>query len=1277
MKNRHTRFEKPQPLSEKRKGFQPKSIQSKIVLLLLVSVILSASVVGMVCIIKTSAILRVTAEDNMILICNRGAEGINIKLEKIEEQVTTMRHYAETAFNSTTLVGEGAEAEAARQHFIAEFQTVAKNHASSAEGIIGIFAIFDFNAMEISAPYGFSYLVAGHGAFTEQPLSELYGKPSFSSWYGQPVQKERALWLEKAPHPSGTYESAYVAPILLANGTCIGVVGVSCESTFLEKASHDFHGFESGFAFLLNSDNSVLYHPEINSMTGTLAPRPEFHVIEENERAEESDVSLYSYRHEGDSRYLSYTVLRNGKKLCISASQSEIYEWQSGLVLSCLTIVASVVALALLAAILFAKRLTQPIKTLNLAARDMLEGNLETELIPTTADEIGELTRILNRARERIKYQLSDLYNEAHHDGLTGVLNKTAFRDTERLMDRHIDYGNASFAVAILDVNRLKVTNDFFGHAAGDELLRAVANHLKAAFDPQSIFRIGGDEFALVLCGNDSAKDIAAVERCAAKIPTLHLTTYPDVSVSCAIGVTAYDKVLDNCFNDVLLRADRLMYSNKGESKRTVATIEGAKGIKQLQTEKFMEFLSILNQSTEDYLFLYEMESDKLHFFDDFFVKYTIPHSEDGTLSMATMTEALHPADRAAFTADITELSEGKRKDHHMNYRLTTTSGVTAWVDCRGRIIEADGHPFLLIGRLSDNVTRPWYNPVTGLFNRTRFLQDMQAKETPSFGSFMLLDIDNMSNLNLKLGRQAGDDILRLLAGTLESIFPHNRLYHMEKDRFAVLLDTTDEEAIRKSFETLLESLSGKLTASAAVVPNDEMLYADGNSIYEYSNQLLKENKSKKSGTIAFFTHEDFQKKISSIALIDELRHSIANNFDGFYVVYQPKIAADGYSVVGAEALLRYRSPSRGVISPAEFIPLLERTRLINKVGLFVCDTALRQCKLWREKIHDFHIAVNFSSIQLLEDETDELVLAMQTAYDLPGEALIIELTESIEVESTEVAEAFERFRAEGIRIAIDDFGTGYANLAYLKKIHADEIKIDRVFIKDIQESSYNYMVIKNILEFAKQNGFRVCLEGVETSEELSILEGLGADTLQGYLFDKPLSPEDFESRYVTGEAPEWAFMPELNLYKERAHLIRFNAKDILSTINIGLWVIRIEEAADSYKLFGDACMHKLLGVSETISPEECYRQWYDRIKPGHEDAVNAMVEAMAKGTEVCQAVYPWLHPTLGETLVRCTGKCVLNEDGVLVFEGFHRFVADAANVYTHLDRSDLNPMQS
>lgn len=204
---------------------------------------------------------------------------------------------------------------------------------------------------------------------------------------------------------------------------------------------------------------------------------------------------------------------------------------------------------------------------------------------------------------------------------------------------------------------------------------------------------------------------------------------------------------------------------------------------------------------------------------------------------------------------------------------------------------------------------------------------------------------------------------------------------------------------------------------------------------------------------------------------------------------------------------------------PDEFIPLLEQYGLIHKVGMWVLKTALEQTCEWRRFIPDFHISVNFSIVQLEERKIGEMVLSLLGETGMPGSALTIELTESVQLqEMSRYTDIFERWYEAGIELSIDDFGTGYSSMSYLKKLKVNEIKIDRIFIKDLQEATYNYRLLGNMIDFARNNDIRICCEGVENLQELSILESLSPNLIQGYLFARPCKKEIFEATFLNKE---------------------------------------------------------------------------------------------------------------------------------------------------------------
>ena len=231
--------------------------------------------------------------------------------------------------------------------------------------------------------------------------------------------------------------------------------------------------------------------------------------------------------------------------------------------------------------------------------------------------------------------------------------------------------------------------------------------------------------------------------------------------------------------------------------------------------------------------------------------------------------------------------------------------------------------------------------------------------------------------------------------------------------------------------------------------------------------------------------------------LLKELRFRVSEGCAGFFLQYQPQIECMGYDLFGVEALVRYRSAQGGIVPPDQFIPLLESTGLIVPVGNWVLETALRQCVAWREQLPGIHISVNVSYIQLMQPEFADRVLDLLEQTSLPGTALTLEITESMQLQDHRYFnKIFYKLQKQGVQIAIDDFGTGYSSLSYLKLISIDEIKIDRCFVSRIQHSAYNYRLVGNIIELARSAQIRVCCEGLETEQEFLALKELHPDLI-------------------------------------------------------------------------------------------------------------------------------------------------------------------------------------
>ena len=679
----------------------------------------------------------------------------------------------------------------------------------------------------------------------------------------------------------------------------------------------------------------------------------------------------------------------------------------------------------------------------------------------------------------------------------------------------------------------------------------------------------------------------------------------------------------------------------------------------------YLDVLETISISMDAMLYVYDLRNDANWFFGDAVRNYTLRNCGKEFNTLAEVLENIYPPDRDAVKADMQRVAAGEKAVHDMEYRWMNRDGQPVWVSSRGNVINGDdGKSSYMVGRVSEMAMRHLHNPLTGLPNKIKMMADLHDNFTKYKGYLVLVDVDDLSAINLSRGRAYGDKVLKNLGYLLEDTPLVTRVYHVDNNNFAVFVDTDSEEKVRELIEYVQDQTADKYTITCAVVPMDSSVFIDENNMYDSVKITLRKAKTYGKSVISFFSQEEITQRISAIKLLEEMSESVKNGFDGFCLNYQPQVNAGSYELFSTEVLLRYTSPSRGRVFPDEFIPLLEQSRLINNVGLWVLEMALLQCKKWRQSIPELRVSVNFSTVQFESHDIVEDVLSTLEKTGMPGDALTIEITESVHLHDIQyIAAIIEIFKSVGIQIAVDDFGTGYSNIAYLKELDVDEIKIDRMFVQDIREDTYNYKLIGNTVEFAKMNGLRVCCEGVEEQRELMILEGLSPDLMQGYFFDKPCLPHAIEDKYFNTASKQYAkrcdFVEELYRHKEKLGVVHFDPRDILRETNVGLWVIRVNEAEQHFELHADETMERIMAVDKKYTPAECYQFWYSRVKPECLDYVQRNVAHMTQSGNIVQLEYEWLHPDFGEVVVRCTGRRTNDCDGMIVLEGYHRILSN------------------
>jgi diguanylate cyclase (GGDEF)-like protein len=428
------------------------------------------------------------------------------------------------------------------------------------------------------------------------------------------------------------------------------------------------------------------------------------------------------------------------------------------------------------------------------------------------------------------------------------------------------------------------------------------------------------------------------------------------------------------------------------------------------------------------------------------------------------------------------------------------------------------------------------HDPLTGLPNRTLILDRVEqmlvrSRRSQAPVAALFIDLDNFKGINDTLGHGAGDELLRAVCARLQGVVRDiDALGRLGGDEFVIVaegmsLDAGPELIAERLLEALgqpfkLKGAENRLTVTASVgiatgdrVSAEELLRDADIAMY----------RAKWSGKNRYVVFETGMQDAIQTRMEMEMDLRLAYENSEFYLVYQPTFDLKDMSPTGMEALIRWRSPSRGIVHPDDFIPLLEETGLIMQVGAWVLEEACRQGAVWHEAGYEIGLAVNVSVRQL---DTDEFVAVVAGALRDSGfapTALTLEITETTLMSNPEeTAERLAKAKDLGVRIAIDDFGTGYSSLAYLQRFPVDALKIDRSFIARMGQDPEGETLIRTLVQLGKSLSIETLAEGIEQSSELSLLREEHCDSGQGFLFARPLDVdacEPFLQEWSTGRA--------------------------------------------------------------------------------------------------------------------------------------------------------------
>lgn len=550
--------------------------------------------------------------------------------------------------------------------------------------------------------------------------------------------------------------------------------------------------------------------------------------------------------------------------------------------------------------------------------------------------------------------------------------------------------------------------------------------------------------------------------------------------------------------------------------------------------ELFCGVIEAFDPCMDDYLYVFDVRNDQYYISKKAMNRFAIPSFVFHNV-LEAHKQFVYPDDVARLEEDLGLLLEGKKLEHNLTYRWLGVDKEPIWITCRGRmILGTDGRPEYLVGCINEAGTKPIADNVSGLLESLVIKEAWNQKHDRMTNGFALrIGIDGFKTINEKFGVEYGDFILHEVANCIQSCIKENqKVFRVVADEFLIIDPSggTQEDAkmlyhaIRSHVDQFIrrENYRAFFTISGGVISGEALGQVDYNELLKYTQFALSEAKARGKNQVYYFQVEDYEKFLRRRKILVELRKAVSNNYEGFDVFFQPIIARGGMNLFAAESLLRFWTSEKESVSPIEFIPILEESGLIIPVGRWVLYHALEMCAKCQKVRPDFKISVNLSYIQILKSDFLKDVMEGLNRYQLSPGSLIIELTESGHVEnSPAVRKVWQQLKERGVLIAIDDFGTGYSNLQSIGNLMPDIIKLDRGFTVKALSNAYEHQVMDQVIQLIHSVDLKVCVEGVETSEELQEIERLSADCIQGYYYGKPCEKCAFYSDFVEKKADE------------------------------------------------------------------------------------------------------------------------------------------------------------
>ena len=717
------------------------------------------------------------------------------------------------------------------------------------------------------------------------------------------------------------------------------------------------------------------------------------------------------------------------------------------------------------------------------------------------------------------------LENLSFHDALTGVFNRNAL--FEQFKSESSSWH--SIGVIYCDVTGLKQVNDSLGHSEGDILLVNCCRLLQEQLDSSQIYRIGGDEFVMLLPNLTESDFYAQTNLLRNKIRSS--------SFHMALGCVWTDQP-DYSFDELLSKADAIMYEDKREYYSRLYIEKGIdrrhlseqlnykfsnkeSDFNRFLSSTYCDFEALCQSMTQSnssfFLYFGDMQKDIFYVSDNMRDTFGLKGNIVPGLLKIWEERIAHPEHLELYRQDVADMLENKRTIHDLRYQVRDINGNDIWIRCYGILKwnEDKTVPLFFSGRVSCQDSDFVVDPLTN------FLRDdaaakriQQLRDANDYRVMIGFSLNSFTEINNTKGRAYGNRLIQLVSNhLLHELTPLMSFYRLDGLDFLAILNPETEHEVRKQIQQIrsivekcyLEmKLSLKNSSSFCIIGRDgkDLEPEELLAIVRILIKAAKNEPEKEYVEYSPLTLQDARHR-SDMALL--LSENVLNNMENFRIVVQPVVSAKTRHIIGGEALLRW-SLRDAPVSPAVFVPILEKENMIQAVGRWVFKESVRACRKALSYIPDFYISFNVSFQQLSDKGFLDFMKKTLENYHVDGSHLVAELTEThFDEQPDELMHFVDGCRNLSIRVALDDFGNGYSSLRMLLQYPSNIVKLDRSLLSGLTESKEKLKFIRSIVFACHQFDKTVCVEGVETSLERDLVTEAECDSIQGFYYYKPM----------------------------------------------------------------------------------------------------------------------------------------------------------------------------